>query len=67
MASQAALYVHVIAMLNDRAAAVARELVESPENVALQQEQVTLARSLTAFRTRLRRTERALAVGSRAS
>ena len=58
MASQAALYVHVIAMLNERAEAVAHELAASPDNVALRQEQIALARSLTVFRARLRRTER---------
>ena len=67
MASQAALYVHVIAMLNERADSVAHELAESPDNVALRQEQVALARSLAAFRARLRRTEGAVTVGSRAS
>lgn len=66
MASQAALYVHAIAMLHERADGIARDLALHPEDGQLLDEQRALQRSLRVFRNRLRRTEGAGVVSSRA-
>ena len=65
MASQAAVYVHAIAMLHERESMLVVELAGQPEDAALHAEQAGLNRSLRLFRSRLRRTEEeaALAVG----
>ncbi|GEM_PF-3465163 len=62
MASQAAVYVHAIAMLHDRQLTLAAELADQPEDAALRDEQAGLNRSLRLFRSRLRRTDEATAV-----
>ena len=62
MASQAAVYVHAIAMLHDREVMLAAELADQPEDAALRDEQAGLNRSLRLFRSRLRRTDEATAV-----
>lgn len=59
MASQAAVYVHAITMLRERAGDVSRNLANHPADDVLQAEQAAIARSLRLFRTRLRRTEQA--------
>jgi hypothetical protein len=64
VASQAAVYVHAIAMLQEREAALAGERVYRPEDAALREEQAGLSRSLRLFRTRLQRTEAALSAVS---
>jgi hypothetical protein len=62
VASQAAVYVHAIAMLHDRQLTLAAELADQPEDAALRDEQAGLNRSLRLFRSRLRRTDEATAV-----
>ena len=60
MASQAAVYVYAIAMLQERQAVLADERVLRPEDAGLREEQAGLSRSLRLFRSRLQRTEAAL-------
>ena len=62
MASQAAVYVHAIAILHDREVMLEAELADQPEDVALRAEHAGLNRSLRLFRSRLRRTEEATIV-----
>jgi hypothetical protein len=62
VASQAAVYVHVIAMLHERAATLNDDLGRHPDDPALLAERAGLHRSLRLFRNRLRRTEEATAV-----
>ena len=57
MASQAAVYVHAISMLSERAEIVAANLNRYPADQGLAQEHTALHRSLRLFRARLRRTE----------
>lgn len=64
MASQAAVYVHAIAMLHERAAALTHDLGQRPDDPALRAERAGVRRSLRLFRSRLRRTEERVAVGS---
>ena len=59
VASQAAIYVHAIAMLQERAAAVAGVLAQRPTDRSMLDEQAGLRRSLRLFHARLRRTEEA--------
>jgi hypothetical protein len=58
----ATLYVHIIAMLKERASDVQRLLHEHPDDQALQREQRGLNRALARFRARLLRTEEAVLV-----
>lgn len=67
MASQAAVYVHAIAMLQEREAALAAELACRPEDATLREEQAGLSRSLRLFRSRLQRTEATLSAVTPAS
>jgi hypothetical protein len=64
VASQAAVYVHAIAMLHERAAKLTRDLSHLPDDPALRAERAGVRRSLRLFRSRLRRTEEAIAVGT---
>jgi hypothetical protein len=59
VASQAALYVHAIAMLQEREAVVAGGLAQRPADQSLLDERAGLRRSLHLFQARLRRTEQA--------
>jgi hypothetical protein len=64
LASQAAVYVHAIAMLHERAAKLTRDLIHLPDDPALRAERAGVRRSLRLFRSRLRRTEEAIVVGA---
>ena len=64
MASQATVYVHAIAMLHERAAKLTRDLSHLPDDPALRAERAGVRRSLRLFRSRLRRTEEAIVVGT---
>jgi HD-like signal output (HDOD) protein len=64
VASQAAVYVHAIAMLHERAATLTRDLSQRPDDPALRAERAGVRRSLRLFRSRLRRTEEAAVVGA---
>lgn len=67
MASQAAVYVHAISMLSERAEIVAANLNLYPADQALAQEHAALHRSLRLFRARLRRTEELARLAARRS
>lgn len=62
MASQAAVYVHAIVMLHERAAALSDGPDQVSDDPALHAERASVRRSLRLFRSRLRRTEEAPAV-----
>lgn len=63
MASQAAVYVHAIAMLNERVETLTGSVSAHSDDHTLQGEQASLRRSLRLFRSRLRRTEDGVALG----
>ena len=65
MASQAAVYVHAITMLSERAEVVAANLNRHPADAILAQEHAALHRSLRLFRARLQRTEELARVNAR--
>ena len=65
MASQAAVYVHAIAMLTQRGEAITASLRCQPGDPVLEQEYAALQRSLSLFRARLQRTEEPRPVSAR--